>query len=186
MSEAQDTIQAAEAGLFWQSRTDRNYRRMLLQHRPLWHYVKQYIRTHGIERVLEVGGGLRPPARRWVSQYQGIEPHEEADALHKDFLTLDVSPWRHVDLLLACGVIEHTGPSWVTFLHQVRQVAARHTMVGFFRPLTRRRTTWKCDARGFWLNSFAIRDIQRVLAAFDLNGRFELLGPRDTILVIEL
>ena len=110
---------------WWNERTPFRYQRMIRKHRRLWRWVKQYIQKHGVRSVLEPGCGLMPPARRWVKQYQGVDLNERADALHDDFLRMDVTPWVGVDLLLASAIMEHMGPEYNLFLRQVARATCR-------------------------------------------------------------
>lgn len=171
--------------VWWNARTPFRYQRMLWKHRRLWKYVKRYILQHEIQSILEAGCGLMPPARQWVPQYQGVDLNERADALHEDFLRLDLAPWVGVDLFLACGVMEHMGPEYRTFLQQIALVRPKHALVSFFQPLMPERSSYRWQSEGYWLNRFCEQDLLDWTAAAGMMGRIERISRRDAVLVIE-
>jgi len=170
---------------YWNSREVSHYRRMLKRQAPLWRFVRTYIDERGIQSCLEPGCGLRSPARKWVPNYHGIDLQERGDAICDDFLTMDVASWVGVDLLLACGILEHTGPWFLRFFQQVARVRARHTIISIFGGLDHRKSSFYRDPRGFWVNSFRAEHVQAILQDQDMAARIEVLGPRSTVIVVE-
>lgn len=180
---AQDRLSAAELA-WWDARPLARYRVMLDKHRKLWSFVRRYIAAHGIQHVLEIGCGLIPPARAWVPHYQGIDLNRVSDALHQDFVTMDVTPWSGVELVLACGVIEHTGPAYEEFLRQIQRIHPARALVSFFQPLARGHTALVKDRRGFWINRFRRQDLLECLERIGLAGRIRRLSRTDAVLIV--
>lgn len=170
---------------YWDTIPRCSYHRMLQRHRPLWQFVYDFIREREIRSVLEVGCGLLNPVKRWVEDYQAIDLNEQTKAIHADFRTMDVQPWHGVDLLLACGVIEHCEDGYERFLLQVKVVQARYALVSLFNSLARKANVRYRHEGDYCLRGYAGDKLKTWLDANGFNWRIEVLGRNDTVLVLE-
>lgn len=169
---------------YWNKRKGSHYRMMARRHPALWRFVREYIEEREICRVLEVGGGLESKAREWVPHYQGIDLNEKTDAIHEDFVTMDVTPFQGVDLLLACAVIEHCPEGYEPFLEQVRRLKPKHAVVSFFNTLRWSANSVMQSEDGYWLNVYSGEELTRWLDESGFNFTIRRLSKNDSVLII--
>ena len=169
---------------YWSKRTKGDYRRMLNGHQPLWRFVRNYIKSHAISSALEVGCGLIAPASRWVANYQAIDLNRATDAIHADFLTLDVRPWRGIELFVSCAVIEHCPDGYEQFLAQVKVIQPKHALISFFNTLDWNQNSRRVDVNGIWHNVYCETGIRSYLDALGFTYEIKRLNTKDTILLM--
>lgn len=168
---------------YWQKRTGRAYQQMQKRHVVLWKYIEQFIKDSDIESVLEVGCGMYPPAKDWVTIHTGIDLNEQTDAIHKDFTIMEPFEVMGHDLLLACGVIEHCD-GYSNFLRQVKRFNFKHSLVTFFNGLDRDEDIHNLHPDGYIINKYSKEKVKATLDEFELRHWFVNLSPHDDVLII--
>lgn len=116
---------------YWSRLRRAAYRSMLCRHTGLWQCVRDFIRERHIQSILEIGGGMYPPASSWVPTYWNVDINPRCHGLNVDFTQVDVRTLPRADLLLACNVIEHCA-GYEGFLSQVVRYNAPFAIVSFF------------------------------------------------------
>jgi ferredoxin len=167
----------------WRNKTRLHYERMRKRHKWLWEFVHAFIKEHDIKSVFEVGCGIDPVVRKWADTYFGVDLNENAhDCIHADFTTMDVVPYQYVDLVLACGVIEHCEDCRV-FFSQIKRIAPKFAVVSFFGATDRTEDIRTIQKGGYPFHGYTREGIEQTLN--DLDMSHELLRIHfDDVLII--
>lgn len=158
---------------------------MQRRHSILWEWVHAYIVEHDIHNVFEIGCGQLPLVRQWVPHYQGVDLNITTDALHDDFLTMELSPWLGTDLVLACGVIEHCPEGFSPFLHRICAMKPKHAVVSFFNGLRQAGKDFAYEKYGYFFRGYSGASL---IAWLDENAPgYELrkLSSHDVVLILQ-
>ena len=122
---------------FWNTVEKTAYNSMYKRHYPLHSWLKEFIKEKGIESIFEIGGGTINAGNHYVKDYIAVDINENADAIHEDFKTIDVSQFKkRFDLVLSCSVIEHNY-GYEEFLEQIVRLKPKYAVISFFNGLDR-------------------------------------------------
>jgi hypothetical protein len=159
---------------------------MIARHQPLWSYVRDFIYDNNIKSIFEVGCGMCPPAKDWAVEWTGVDVNSNTDAIHEDFLHMNMSRWKDVDLFLACGVVEHCKEGLEEFLTKAKEISAKYYFVSFFNGLRRRRSypnlisKHKCGS-----NKYSKKHISKIAESLGFRYKVVTINNRDDVLVLE-
>jgi len=171
---------------YWQRLGIKRYRRMQQSHKKVWRWIKQYVREHEIQSILEAGCGAVPKARKWVPKYTGIDLVEREGIIQGDFLTMDMRQWRGVDLFLAVGMVEHLENGYESLLRQIDVLQPRHALIPFFGSLGWTHDSSRLDSRGVWGQVYNRATLEGWLTAIiGCSFSIEEVTHRDMVLVIK-
>jgi len=180
---AGDTVDASS---FWTRRRRRisYYRRMQRNHSYQWKFIQEFIVEKEINSVLEIGCGLCPLVRDLVTKYQGVDLNTHADAIHANFLDLDVQAFVGWDLLLAANVIEHAPTGYVPFINQVVKAGCKWAIITFFNGLEWVANSCRNHPFGFPLQVYSRAKLEEFLRNEGLDYEIRVLTWKDTVLII--
>jgi hypothetical protein len=169
---------------YWERNVgEKRYGHMIARHRGLWKYIRQFIKDKNINSIVDVGCGGKQPARKWVDTYIGIDINESVDAIHEDFLKMDLNKIPRCELLLAAGVIEHVS-DWKKLLERIKDIEFSYALVTFFNGVKRKKEVIKRTRCKIYVNKLSQEAIDEYLKTIEAEYSWKILSPRDAVLLI--
>lgn len=162
----------------------KQYKRMADKHRVLWRWIREFVSKNEIKSILDIGCGLRSPAKKMTRNYLGVDPHPKTDALHVDFLEFPVKWLPQKELLLACHVIEHC-PGFEAFVYKAKKYNARFSIISFFHGIDRDGVEYFTRKRKRLSIGYARRDIESFCKSLPVAHRIVETGDSSAVLILE-
>ncbi len=171
---------------YWDTKSIEVYSGMFKRHPKLWQFVEDFIKDHEVESVLEIGCGLVSPVRNWVKEYQAVDVNESSDAIHENFLFMDTAKFRDIDLVVACGVIEHC-ENYTSFFEQINKIQPKYALISFFNDINREEDfitiTTKDPIGEFNWNRYSRRQMDKKLDELGLKHYWIHIKLNEDILI---
>lgn len=168
----------------WSHLNRHHFLKMRLRHKALWVWVEEFIKSHEIQSIFEVGPGMEPVTPSLVKDYYAIDLHPRAQAIHGDFLEANVRELPRAELLLACNVIEHCC-GYEPFFQQVGLYAAPFAIISFFNRIHRHKDVIHTQSTGIYKNRYSRAKMTEWLEERQVNHSWHVLKRNTAILLLE-
>ncbi len=150
-------------------------------------FIREFIRTEGIETALEIGGGAGYIGQ-WCRRYVSIDVNQTIVDIARtrgikticaDWLTVNLCDYGikpgDFELIIACDVIEHYPPSF-DFVEKMLRLKPRWVLLSFFLGLSEKMEHEQIVRKGVALTRYSWPLFKVWLESRGLNEKWHWMG----------